>query len=92
MSVNAVHALEPGVWGRLGHQPRTPGQNLRHVEKHLVSACPLTMPCVYVQQSYTLHWVQDLVRAEFRKRLRGALPRDGGSGGVDHAERAGSSG
>ena len=38
------------------------------------------------------HWVQDLVRAEFRKRLQGALPRDGGSGGVEHAERAGSSG
>lgn len=36
--------------------------------------------------------VQDLVRAEFQKRLQGALPRDGGPDGADHAERACSSG
>ena len=53
--------------------------------------CLLTLPLVYIQQSYMTYGVQDLVRAEFRKRLQGALPADGGSGGVEHAERAGSS-
>ena len=37
-------------------------------------------------------WAQDMVRAEFQKRLQGALPHDTGSGRVDHAERAGSGG